>query len=86
MFFCATVFMTEDEFYLIKKGNKDSQRGHLGIALTIVHSSCGTHGIKAQKSQNHRLEKTSKIIKSNHPPNTTMPAKPCPQVPHLHVL
>jgi len=28
-----------------------------------------------------RLEKTSKIIKSNHSPNTTMPAKPCPQVP-----
>jgi len=24
------------------------------------------------ESQNHRLEKTSKIIKSNHPPNATM--------------
>jgi len=33
-----------------------------------------------------RLEKTSKIIKSNHQPNTTMPAKPCPEVPHLHVF
>jgi len=32
------------------------------------------------------LEKTSKIIKSNHQPNTTMPAKPCPEVPHLHVF
>jgi len=33
-----------------------------------------------------RLEKTSKIIKSNHHPNTSMPAKPCPQVPHLHIF
>jgi len=32
------------------------------------------------------LEKTSKIIKSNHPPNTTMPTKPYPEVPHLHVF
>jgi len=29
-----------------------------------------------------RLEKTSQIIKSNRHPNTTMPAKPCPEVPH----
>jgi len=27
------------------------------------------------------LEKTSKIIKSNRQPVTTMPAKPCPEVP-----
>jgi len=26
------------------------------------------------------LEKTSKIIKANHQPNTTMAAKPCPEV------
>jgi len=32
-----------------------------------------------------RLEKTSKIIKSNHQPNTTMPAKPS-HVLHLHLL
>jgi len=38
------------------------------------------------ESQNHKLEKTSKIIKSNHQPNTTMPAKPYPEVPHLHVF
>jgi len=38
------------------------------------------------KSENHRLEKTSKIIKSNHPPNTTMPATPYPEVSHLHVF
>jgi len=31
-----------------------------------------------------RLEKTSKTIKSNHQPITPTPAKPCPQVPHLH--
>jgi len=33
-----------------------------------------------------RLEKTSKIIKSNRQPNTTTPAKPYPEVPHLHVF
>ena len=33
-----------------------------------------------------RLEKTSKIIKSNCQPSTTMPAKPYPEVPHLHVF
>jgi len=32
------------------------------------------------------LEKTSKIIESNYPPNTTMPIKPYPKVPHLHVF
>jgi len=31
------------------------------------------------------FEKTSKINKSNHPPNTTTPTKPYPEVPHLHV-
>jgi len=32
------------------------------------------------------LEKTSKITKSNHPSNTTMPTKPCPELPHLHIF
>jgi len=32
------------------------------------------------------LEKTSKIIQPNHHPNTTMPAKPCPEVSHLYVF
>ena len=32
-----------------------------------------------------RLQKTSDI-KSSHQPNTTMPTKPCPEVPHLHVF
>ena len=31
------------------------------------------------------LEKTSKIIKSNCQPNTTVPAKLCPEVLHLHI-
>jgi len=33
-----------------------------------------------------RLEKTSKIIKSNDQPNTTMSAKPCPEVQYLHII
>jgi len=32
------------------------------------------------------LEKTSKIIKSNLQPNTTLPGKPCLKVPHLHIF
>lgn len=32
------------------------------------------------------LEKTSKIMKSNHQPNTTKPIKICPKVPHLLVF
>lgn len=36
MFFYATVIKTEDEFCLIKKSNKDSQRGHLGTALKVA--------------------------------------------------
>ena len=32
-----------------------------------------------------RLEKTSKIIQSNHPPTTVFPTIPCPSVQHLHV-
>jgi len=32
------------------------------------------------------LEKTSKIIESNHPPTTIIPKKPYPEVPHLHVF
>jgi len=32
-----------------------------------------------------RLENTSKIIETNRQPNTTMPAKLSPEVPHLHV-
>jgi len=38
----------------------------------------------AAKSQNHRLEKTSKVIESNRHPSTPVPAKPRPQVPHPH--
>jgi len=44
------------------------------------------------ESQNHRiieslmLEKTSESMKSNHQPNPRMPAKPCPEVPYLHVF
>jgi len=36
--------------------------------------------------ESSRLEKTSKIIESNHHPNTPMPAQPCPKVPHPHVF
>jgi len=38
------------------------------------------------ESENQRLEKMSKIIKSNHHTNITMPTKPYPEVPHLHIF
>jgi len=33
-----------------------------------------------------RLEKTSKIMKSNRQPNTTMSAKPCPEIPDSNAV
>jgi len=33
-----------------------------------------------------KTSKTSKIAKSKCQPITTIPAKPCPEVPHLHVF
>jgi len=49
-------------------------------------SSRKTVQASSQIIKSLRLEKTSKITKSNHQPNTTTPAKPCPEVPHLHVF
>ena len=49
--------------------------------------SCCSHNTQrfnTQIMESLRLEKTSKIIKSNHQPNTTMPDKPCPELPHPH--
>ena len=51
-------------------------------------SQCGllgkAHGAEAIESL--RLEKTSKIIRSNRQPIITMPSKPCPEEPYLHVF
>jgi len=38
------------------------------------------------ESKTHRLEKTFKIIKSDHPPNTTIPTKRYPEVSHLLIF
>ena len=56
--------------------------------IESVHHIMGTlQGVTSQSgiTESLRLEKISKI-KSNHLPNTTMPTKPCPEVPHLHVF
>jgi len=45
-----------------------------------------TYEYRIIESFNHRLEKTSKIIKSNCQPNMTMTTKTYPEVPHLHVF
>jgi len=37
------------------------------------------------ESYNRRLGRISKIIKFSHQPNSTMLAKPYPEVPHLHI-
>jgi len=41
-----------------------------------------------EKEEKHRIIKVGKDpkMKSNRQPNPTMPAKPCPEVPHLHAL
>jgi len=39
-----------------------------------------THGDQCRIMESLRLEKTSKIIKSNRHPITTMPTKPCPDM------
>jgi len=73
-----------------------------GPAFCLVHTAPGRARscflllvyvlVLHKQSHNHRiieslkLEKTSKIIKSNYQPNTTMPAKLCPEVPYLHVF
>jgi len=57
-----------------------------GFIISWLFQRCPKIVITAigyQITESLRLEKTSKI-KSNRHPNTTMPAKPCPQVPHLH--
>jgi len=48
----------------------------------MLLATCKNHRI----IESLRLEETSKISKSNHHPNTTMSAKPCPEMPHLHVF
>ena len=48
------------------------------------YQTCLTHfDIQYRTIESLRLEKTSKIIKSNHQRNTTMPAEPCPELPYL---
>jgi len=47
-----------------------------------IQKACVTPGI----IESLRLEKNSKIIRSNRQPITTMTAKPCPKVPYLHVF
>jgi len=52
---------------------------HIGLLLHSIHSI-------PEDLQNHRLEKTPKIMQSYCITNTAMPAKPYPKVPHLHVF
>ena len=48
--------------------------------ISNAHHSQGAHD---RIIESLRLEKTSKIIKPNRQPNTTMPAKPCPRSTHF---
>jgi len=58
------------------------------VLLTHILNTSGLYSVldlyfKFMKvfTESLRLEKTSKIIKSNHQPITTLPSKPCPEVP-----
>jgi len=53
-----------------------------GSCKLPVPPAASDHRIRASLT----LEKTSKIIKSNHQPNPTMPAKPRAELPCLHIF
>ena len=53
-----------------RSGSPETRRSH-----------CLKHNLSGF-TESLRLEKTSKISTSNHHPNTPMPDKLCPQVPH----
>jgi len=55
------------------------------LGLLLSELLCHMHG-GLRIIESLRLQKTSKIIKSNHQPNTTVPAKPYPEVPYLRVF
>jgi len=57
-----------------------------GSGISASYSVLQSREMRVIESQNHRLEKTSKIIKSSQHPNTTMPTKSYPEVPHLHIF
>jgi len=46
----------------------------------------GMKAVSIEVTESLRLEKTSKITKSNHQTIITIPTKPCPEVPHLHIF
>jgi len=56
------------------------------MSVKLFTKSCNTSARQHLKKiiESLRLEKTSKIIKPNCHPNTTMPAKQCPKVQYLH--
>ena len=57
---------------LLDTGSEQAGRSAAG-SLAQVH----------RITESLRLEKTSQVIRSNCQPNTPMPAKLCPEVPHL---
>jgi len=48
------------------------------------HGEGGTGQHHDRITESLRLEKTSEITISNHQPNPTVPAKPCPEMSHPH--
>ena len=48
-----------------------------------LHQHSWVRSVDRRIIESLRLEKASKIMKSNHQPNTTMPTKPCPKVSRL---
>jgi len=77
--------------HLPETPDSESQQSPLPLALRSCQECQPRVGALACAG-NHRvieslrLGKTSKIIESNHHPSTPTPAKPRPEVPHLHVF
>jgi len=67
-------------------GHDSMYVSHQTCDFLSATEDCGLQIKKGNVIESLRLEETSKIMKSNHQPNTTMTTKPCPKVPRLHVF
>ena len=74
---CFTVLDLKDAFFCIPV-DEQSQ--------TIIAFEWENPVMRRKVIESLRLEKTSNIMKSNRQPSTTVPIKPCPEVPCLHVF
>jgi len=64
----------------------ETQLSAVFVVFSATGQYLGCYSIACDIIESLRLQKTSKTTKSNREPNTTMPAKPSPEVLYLHVF